>query len=66
MSLKKDRKRTGKIVLPARMKGKVDRTRYDISGYDTKGQKRMKGRKVYTGPRGGKYIMRKGEKRYLV
>ena len=66
MSIKQDRIRTAKATLPATYKGKVDRTEFDVSGYDTRNKVSVKRtHKVYVGKRGGKYIRVKGQKRYI-
>jgi len=66
MSIKNDRRRSSKAIIPARYKGKVNRKKFDINGYDTLNKRKIKRtHKVYTGKRGGKYIRVKGVKRYL-
>jgi len=63
--LKKDRKRTNRIVLPGSLKKKYSKRRDDFAGYDTKGAKYRKPNKVYEGKRGGKYVKSGGKKVYL-
>lgn len=64
-NLKKDKTTNAKIILPANLKNKYSKSRYDFVGIDTKTGTNPKISKIKKGVRGGTFVIKNGKKHYL-